>query len=1201
MANVVILKQPLYGSVVWNGVEFEYTPNPDFSGNDTYTYRITDTKGSRVVTNYVNPTNLPPIAKNITVNVLANDLTEVDISQLIDDATNPFNYSAITSIRSNISIGSVRTDGKKIYFIAGYFNTIEYVDYTVSDKQYESSGRITFNITGGINPQDYKGSPYSRFGSLLNRIDSIKPISGGWTSMYAVMTARGPIWDSIDATRYNAMASVVSGSTNANFIKWNSSYLNVQKFNTLNSNVTANSGAWENYRILGDNTYNLIDEAIKRYNSEYNVLLQKNPIWSGNIYNINALSSRFQRMYNNMDSTSTTVAINANNKWDGTELNNVSSNYFNSWSDTYNVLITNGNQAEWDEAFSNFNLLSSDIKKTTDNIENTYVSITSNSGYWKSSELNPISAENFPKWDSTYNKLVLYKNDWDTNNKNIYDYTIDYNNQTSNFKSTYSTYQNTSSKWNVTSLNPFSAENFSKWNSTYNKLVLYGGSWDSNNKNIYDYAVDYYNQTNNFNLTYSIYQNTSSKWNVTSLNPFSAENFPKWNQSYNLINLSSNSWYDSSRVNFVTDYQITSTYKSAYSTVQSKSSNWGHTGFDSYSAGNFPKWNSLYKTITANISSWGNFTYTDLTSFSASYFKDTPYYTGAYNTYNSYSYRWGHTTFDTYSAKNFPRWDNIASAILKINNTKTSLSTFSADYFNNVLIFNDLYSTSYTKSSTNWSLAFVPVISGYITIFDEAYDTLIAVSDNTDKWDSSYNSSNLFNDVYLSAASNFDKATYRVNQDIAFWNDNSASQILTAKSDYWNSTYSSVCGISSDWFFKESSPLISVQTATTAKSAEWNISKQQIASSNNKWLNTNSLVSSTSSNYLTGNNAITLSAKDIYIYGDTLIKGNLSALGKRIKVNTSLYTISGFSITNSGTTDAFNINKNGGFDKAVVNFDTLSSTVMYVKTTSSVGINVSAFPSTNALTVSGNISASGFIYPLHNAVSTYQSNSGKYESTYNYITGISSNFYSVCALSANYNKTVSYITLTGTKLTSAKNNQVLYNTMNSSTQTNSGYNNYINNFITLSSPYFDADVEYQNKKLKYDNLYNAVTTLSSDVRYYDINILFSYLKSVNSNKINYTVQENININSWTMVSDVVTTSEIVILTATQANYPTMTDITNNINRPHLDGTNTSGKNFNNNLRFWTGTRIPADTILQFMLTNNSTASSIMISLKVNKL
>ncbi len=90
-ATATVLTDPANGTVVANGDgTFEYTPNQDFTGTDTFTYEICDTDGlcdTAAVTVTVDPVNDPPVANDdaattpedtaVTVDAAAND-TDVD-------------------------------------------------------------------------------------------------------------------------------------------------------------------------------------------------------------------------------------------------------------------------------------------------------------------------------------------------------------------------------------------------------------------------------------------------------------------------------------------------------------------------------------------------------------------------------------------------------------------------------------------------------------------------------------------------------------------------------------------------------------------------------------------------------------------------------------------------------------------------------------------------------------------------------------------------------------------------------------------------------------------------------------------------------------------------------------------------------------------------------------------------------------------
>jgi|GEM_PF-1028335 len=88
--TVTIQTSPAGGTAIVNeGGTITYTPGPEFSGTDSFTYTVSDGGGaaSNEATVTINPSNLPPVAKDdkavtgpntpVTINVLAND-TDTD-------------------------------------------------------------------------------------------------------------------------------------------------------------------------------------------------------------------------------------------------------------------------------------------------------------------------------------------------------------------------------------------------------------------------------------------------------------------------------------------------------------------------------------------------------------------------------------------------------------------------------------------------------------------------------------------------------------------------------------------------------------------------------------------------------------------------------------------------------------------------------------------------------------------------------------------------------------------------------------------------------------------------------------------------------------------------------------------------------------------------------------------------------------------
>ena len=75
MVQIEITKQPLYGSVYWNGYDFIYTPKTGFTGNDVYYYNKIENGIISSHRNYVNPSNVAPIVTNVSLSADAYNKT----------------------------------------------------------------------------------------------------------------------------------------------------------------------------------------------------------------------------------------------------------------------------------------------------------------------------------------------------------------------------------------------------------------------------------------------------------------------------------------------------------------------------------------------------------------------------------------------------------------------------------------------------------------------------------------------------------------------------------------------------------------------------------------------------------------------------------------------------------------------------------------------------------------------------------------------------------------------------------------------------------------------------------------------------------------------------------------------------------------------------------------------------------------------
>ena len=144
--SVIIVSQPAHGTVAWNDQTQEaiYTPDPGWSGIDTFTYTVSDAYGqllTQTVTITVTPqarddSGVTPEATPITVDVLANDLGNLD--------------PATVAVATPPGHGTVSVDpstGKTTYTPAAGFSGQDTYVYTVKDHDGQAtSATVTIDV-----------------------------------------------------------------------------------------------------------------------------------------------------------------------------------------------------------------------------------------------------------------------------------------------------------------------------------------------------------------------------------------------------------------------------------------------------------------------------------------------------------------------------------------------------------------------------------------------------------------------------------------------------------------------------------------------------------------------------------------------------------------------------------------------------------------------------------------------------------------------------------------------------------------------------------------------------------------------------------------------------------------------------------------------------------------------------------------------
>jgi len=134
--NIFSIIQPLHGSATHNTTHITYTPTPNYYGNDTITYTITDGNTTDTATIHITITNIndPPIAQNDYLTIPQNSI-DISINPLEND---------IDPENDNLSIISIVQPSH-----GTASNNHTHVTYT-PNLDYYGNDTIVYTITDGI-------------------------------------------------------------------------------------------------------------------------------------------------------------------------------------------------------------------------------------------------------------------------------------------------------------------------------------------------------------------------------------------------------------------------------------------------------------------------------------------------------------------------------------------------------------------------------------------------------------------------------------------------------------------------------------------------------------------------------------------------------------------------------------------------------------------------------------------------------------------------------------------------------------------------------------------------------------------------------------------------------------------------------------------------------------------------------------------
>lgn len=1320
MAFIEIVKQPLYGSVYWNNIEFVYTPNDGYTGNDSFTYKKTDGSQSILYTKYVNALNEAPIASNASLTANANNLIILKVDDLATDSTNPFGVFQISEI-SNIFYGKAYTDGQYIYYNAPNTNCVENIIFTVTDNQYNTTGTVTLSIVNAI-PDSYRGTFQTLLNNAYNNVNNIRLLSTCYSNSYEFLSVNESYLNSIDPSLWVSMTNFVSTTSgdiqdlvqktieftelynnlSSNSASWivdrdvinityqyndifNNCYLTISSFfeswNTnvsnltslsssienkrfdfinLYNNVSANSGLWDSEEINNilsaenvdkwnekyDNisnfckgwnyVYNLtnsfsgfFNQNRDFYNSEYVTLSTKYEEWNNLLSsfrtNLMANSGNWNSVYNNKQQYDNLV-LSTDPDWatdtsTATQIHDVITLSSGNWDSSYELLNTKTDK--WNSALP----LSAQVTPQFPDINLLYTTTSAKSGLWNAHSIQNLLETYSETWNSLYSVMSSeYYTNWNTINDTVTSFFVFYNDNKLIYNSIDANFINYITLYTNTLISILQS-NSSNWDDVYNKREDYNNLCNAITSSSGTWMIDtslYDNIKNHILLNSEKYNNMklvldgySYLWNNASSLPAQILSIiPNLNNIYSIINSYSGKWNPSVLIDILTSnndswmysenlnsseltnfYQTISQFAAAFS---SDLLNFNYT--NDVVLLKYDKWNYdptvLFQTYSSN---WEDI------------YNSKTLYNNAFTVVNTYSGNWSPSDVAILSAlidDNSAKWDYYTNyAYLcngSLNYAITDTESISSYIINKQYNLNS-YFTTVTSNSASWDATVLQGIynkDGYKwdAVYDDLYNDGIAYAYND-----AITLNSTFSSTYIKDKYTFSNLSSTVSTNYNAWSDRTLNDILTSYSDNWIGTTSVLTGLSSGWFFNDKSDYSSAHT--------------KIGSLSTKLINTNSLISGNSAfwsdlinlipslsittNMLTGSDTSNLSSRNLKVTKDSLFYNNLSALGGIVRFDTNLIRLSSFTILNDGTNNALQVSKNSSGFNAITNFKYLSSSVLYVKTeTNTVGINVSGNDVVQELTISGDISATGYFDPLFKQTQTvFRSKSASYESTFTFVSSNSGLLDNFVLSSTNYNSACTYVTTTSSDII-GMNTKTYYNNFYNMVASESGLNKSVTDYFTLCSDNIGRDTFFRQNSGKYEQTYNYINSTSANI--VNLQYIISHVFTINSNNPVpnqsglYYIPDDVTILSWTMFADKNTTAQIDILSSYYTNYTRNSSIVGN-NPPHLDLA-TPIKNYRNNLNYndhWSSD-VTKNSILKFVLTTNTLASAITINLKVQK-
>ena len=677
-----------------------------------------------------------------------------------------------------------------------------------------------------------------------------------------------------------------------------------------------------------------------------------------------------------------------------------------------------------------------------------------------------------------------------------------------------------------------------------------------------------YESTGIINLTSGgggTFNNTVSQDTVDSVNAiidkfnFLTSHTANWDDSYNVISSLSDKWNSNDQTQFL----------QTFNTVSSNSAKWESSFFNKY------LYDASYSVMTANSANWSGIQ-AGLVSLSSILFSNSANWDSTYTTVSTHSADW-----------------ETASSIITAVQLGYNLSSLAWTNAMNLV----------QNQSANWSSRAGNTV---LQFSSGNWDTALSiVTSKSASWDIAANNANSFMTTYSADSALWDASYNIVQSTSGSWGATTSVEftILTAYSGLWNAAYSIVNTNSAAWSALSSKYLKYDQaySALTGTSGNWEAAYAGLSVLSAQYFSIINLVSTNSAAWLTGGPTLDLEVNNLKVDNNLIIYGNLTAQGTGNVITTQVVDTSAFHIVNTGLIDALKVTKTQN-QGALGRFQINNNPVLYISTSGTVGINTDQ--PTEALTVVGNISASGYIYgKVPDLYTNFQNNSGKYDSTSTYVLNNSASIAGMILSASNYLATLTYLTGASAGINALVGRKPTYDTY---------YNNLISqypanaasyNFIKANSATMGGviDTVFRSRYADYEDAYTYYTTATGNT-VAQINFIFDGSGDIVPADAYGVVQIpcNIRILEWALYSNVASTTQVEVGISNYNSYPSFTVISQaDILATDCPLLSSEIKSRATDLPGWS-TQVNAGDLLKFRVVQNSNSSFFTVALKCRK-